>query len=89
MTPDDVARNKAEIAELIARYNCTIDHNDLQGWADCFAPDGIFDGMKGGVHDEGAQVDRRGESGQCVGSISLSSPRTTNGEIASWQGASG
>jgi len=47
MTLDDLARDKAAIAELIARYNLAIDHNDLQGWAACFAPDGIFDGMIG------------------------------------------
>jgi 3-phenylpropionate/cinnamic acid dioxygenase small subunit len=47
MTYDEIAREKAEIAELIARYNFAIDHDDFQGWADCFAPDGIFDGMIG------------------------------------------
>ncbi len=47
MTHDDIAREKVEIAELIARYNFAIDHDDFQGWADCFAPDGIFDGMIG------------------------------------------
>jgi uncharacterized protein (TIGR02246 family) len=47
MTPDEIAHEKAAIAELIARYNYAIDHNDFQGWADCFAPDGIFDGMIG------------------------------------------
>lgn len=47
MTQDDIARDKAAIAELIARYNFAIDHNDFQGWADCFAPEGIFDGMIG------------------------------------------
>jgi ketosteroid isomerase-like protein len=47
MTQDDLARDRAAIAELIARYNLAIDHNDFQGWAKCFAPDGIFDGMIG------------------------------------------
>jgi uncharacterized protein (TIGR02246 family) len=47
MTQDDIAREKAAIAELIARYNLAIDHNDFQGWADCFAPEGVFDGMIG------------------------------------------
>ena len=47
MAHDDIAREKDAIAELIARYNFAIDHNDFQGWADCFAPDGIFDGMIG------------------------------------------
>jgi uncharacterized protein (TIGR02246 family) len=47
MSQDDIARNKAEIAELIAQYNFAIDHNDFQGWANCFAPEGVFDGMIG------------------------------------------
>ena len=47
MAQDDIARDKAEIAELIARYNFAIDHNDFQGWANCFAPEGVFDGMIG------------------------------------------
>lgn len=47
MTPDALASEKAAIAELIARYNFAIDHNDFQGWADCFTPDGVFDGMIG------------------------------------------
>ena len=47
MTPDEIVREKAAIAELIARYNYAIDHNDFQGWVDCFAPEGIFDGMIG------------------------------------------
>jgi uncharacterized protein (TIGR02246 family) len=47
MTPTQLAGEKEAIAELIARYNRAIDHNDFQGWADCFAPEGIFDGMIG------------------------------------------
>src|SRR5919201_4281069 len=47
MAQDDIAREKEAIAELIARYNYAIDHNDFQGWANCFAPEGIFDGMIG------------------------------------------
>jgi len=47
MTPTQLAREKEAIAELIARYNRAIDHNDFQGWADCFAPEGIFDGIIG------------------------------------------
>ena len=47
MTSDALASEKAAIAELIARYNFAIDHNDFQGWADCFTPDGVFDGMIG------------------------------------------
>jgi 3-phenylpropionate/cinnamic acid dioxygenase small subunit len=50
MAQDDIARDKAAIAELIARYNLAIDHNDFQGWASCFAADGIFDGMIGRFH---------------------------------------
>lgn len=47
MTPEELAREKEAIAELIVRYNHAIDHNDFQGWADCFAPEGIFNGMIG------------------------------------------
>ncbi|MBI3798761.1 MAG: nuclear transport factor 2 family protein [Deltaproteobacteria bacterium] len=47
MTLEELAREKEAIAELIARYNYAIDHNDFQGWATCFAPEGIFDGMIG------------------------------------------
>ncbi|HKA54576.1 MAG TPA: nuclear transport factor 2 family protein [Candidatus Binatia bacterium] len=47
MTPEELAREKEAIAELIARYNYAIDHNDFRGWADCFAPEGVFDGMIG------------------------------------------
>ena len=47
MTSEELAREKEAIAELIARYNYAIDHNDFRGWADCFAPEGVFDGMVG------------------------------------------
>ncbi len=47
MTQEQIARDKAAIAELIAQYNFAIDHEDYQGWADCFAPAGIFDGVIG------------------------------------------
>ena len=47
MAQDDIARDKAAIAELIARYNYAIDHNDYQGWANTFAPDGVFRGVIG------------------------------------------
>ena len=47
MTSEELARDKEAVAELIARYNYAIDHNDFRGWADCFAPEGIFDGMIG------------------------------------------
>jgi uncharacterized protein (TIGR02246 family) len=54
MDHDDIARDKAAIAELIARYNYAIDHNDFQGWANTFAPDGVFHGIIGRfvVHKE-------------------------------------
>lgn len=47
MIQDEVDREKAAIAELIARYNLSVDHNDFQGYAACFAPDGIFEGLIG------------------------------------------
>ncbi len=47
MNQDDIARDKATITELIARYNYAIDHNDYQGWANTFAPDGVFVGIIG------------------------------------------
>jgi uncharacterized protein (TIGR02246 family) len=47
MSQDDVTRDKAAIAELIARYNYAIDHEDYQGWANTFAPDGVFHGIIG------------------------------------------
>ena len=47
MTEEQIARDKTAIAELIAQYNFAIDHEDYQGWADCFAPAGIFDGVIG------------------------------------------
>ena len=54
MTPEVLVSEKAAIAELFARYNFAIDHNNFQGWADCFAPDGVFDGVIGrfAAHDE-------------------------------------
>jgi uncharacterized protein (TIGR02246 family) len=47
MNQDDIARDKAAIVELIARYNYAIDHTDYQGWANTFAPDGVFHGIIG------------------------------------------
>ena len=49
MTEEQHDRDKTAIAELIARYNFAIDHEDYQGWADCFAPDGVFDGGVGKI----------------------------------------
>ena len=50
-------QDKTAIAELIARYNFAIDHDDYQGWADCFAPDGVFDGVIG-KFDAHRELDR-------------------------------
>ena len=47
MTEEEQRRDKEAIAELIIRYNWAIDHNDFQGWANCFAQEGVFDGMIG------------------------------------------
>jgi 3-phenylpropionate/cinnamic acid dioxygenase small subunit len=47
MPKEDVAADKQAIADLIDHYCWVFDHGDYQGWADCFAPDGIFDGMVG------------------------------------------
>lgn len=47
MTEEQLAHDKTAIAERIAQYNFAIDHEDYQGWADCFAPGGIFDGVIG------------------------------------------
>jgi 3-phenylpropionate/cinnamic acid dioxygenase small subunit len=57
MTEEQLARDKTAIAELIARYNFSIDHDDYQGWANCFAPEGIFDGMIG-KFDAHRELDR-------------------------------
>jgi uncharacterized protein (TIGR02246 family) len=35
--------DKAEIIELHARYNRSIDTGDAEAWAACFTPDGAFD----------------------------------------------
>lgn len=47
MTDEEMRRDKEAIADLIIRYNWAIDHNDFQGWANCFASEGVFDGMIG------------------------------------------
>jgi hypothetical protein len=36
------------IVELIAGYNAVMDNGDIHGWANRFAPEGVFDGMIGG-----------------------------------------
>ena len=38
------AADRLAILDLVARYNHTMDSRDAEGWADCFAPDGVFDG---------------------------------------------
>lgn len=57
MTEEQHDQDKTAIAELIARYNFAIDHDDYQGWADCFAPDGVFDGVIG-KFDAHRELDR-------------------------------
>lgn len=54
MMQDEVDREKTAIAELIVHYNLAVDHNDFQGYAACFAPDGIFEGLIGrfAIHRE-------------------------------------
>lgn len=32
-----------QIRQLLARYNLAIDFGDADGWAACFAPDGVFE----------------------------------------------
>jgi 3-phenylpropionate/cinnamic acid dioxygenase small subunit len=36
------ALDYAEIQQLLARYNHAIDLGDIEGWADCFTEDGVF-----------------------------------------------
>jgi hypothetical protein len=43
------ALDYAEIQQLYARYNWTIDSGDAEGWAAVFTPDGIFSRYEG--HD--------------------------------------
>lgn len=38
------ALDYAEINQLYARYNFTIDSGNAEGWADTFTPDGVFGG---------------------------------------------
>lgn len=47
MSEEALRRDKEAIADLIIRYNWAIDHGDFQGWADCFAPEGVFAGVIG------------------------------------------
>ena len=36
--------DRLAILDLGARYNQLMDWGDVEGWADCFTPDGVFDG---------------------------------------------
>ena len=36
--------DRLEILDLAARYNHLMDGHDAEGWADCFTPDGVFNG---------------------------------------------
>ena len=38
------AADRLEILDLAARYNHLMDSRDAGGWAECFTPDGVFDG---------------------------------------------
>jgi hypothetical protein len=40
--------DKLEIQELLANLYWEIDSHRAEGWANCFAPDGVFDGNKYG-----------------------------------------
>jgi hypothetical protein len=36
--------DQAAISDLLAEYNVVTDSLDIDGWANCFAPDGVFNG---------------------------------------------
>jgi uncharacterized protein (TIGR02246 family) len=55
------AADVVAILELLARYNRALDDSDGNGWADCFADDGVFDGLLGRV--EGRDALRRFAAG--------------------------
>lgn len=40
----DILTDNYEIERLLHRYNDTVDSLDFEGWADCFATGGTFDG---------------------------------------------
>jgi hypothetical protein len=48
------------IRQLLARYNFAIDLGDVEGWADCFLPDGAFEcsGLPDGSPIGGRHVGR-------------------------------
>ncbi|GAB3347982.1 nuclear transport factor 2 family protein [Amycolatopsis echigonensis] len=41
---NDALVDKIAIEQLIHRYNRLTDEEDFEGWASCFAPDGVFHG---------------------------------------------
>ncbi|MCO5991939.1 nuclear transport factor 2 family protein [Actinoallomurus rhizosphaericola] len=41
MTPHD---DRAAITDLLFAYNVAVDALDIDGWAECFTPDGVFHG---------------------------------------------
>ena len=44
------ARDRAEIADLMARYLFAMDYNDYDAYAECFAKDGVLDYAMGTTH---------------------------------------
>lgn len=43
------------IRQLVARYNRAFDDLDVQGWVDCFTPDGFFERSNAGRAYEGSE----------------------------------
>ncbi|PXY23402.1 hypothetical protein BAY59_27390 [Prauserella coralliicola] len=41
---NDALADEIAIQQLIYRYNRLTDKGDFEGWASCFAPDGVFNG---------------------------------------------
>lgn len=41
---NDALADEIAIQQLIYRYNRLTDEGDFEGWASCFAPDGVFNG---------------------------------------------
>lgn len=42
--------DEAAINDLLAQYNVVTDALDIDGWANCFAPDGVFNGAYDTFH---------------------------------------
>ncbi|MCR9074277.1 MAG: nuclear transport factor 2 family protein [Alphaproteobacteria bacterium] len=42
--------DRVELLDLLSRYNHLFDSGQAEAWADCFAPDGSFDGPAGTAH---------------------------------------